>query len=69
MNPVRLIRPPCTRAAALLAAALLAGCGGPGHEGGVTEWFSAELRGLEQEEGRLKQEMAGLPALFPDQQT
>ncbi len=70
MNPVRLIRSRWIRAMALLAAAVLAGCGGPGQEGGgVTEWFSAELRGLEQEEGRLKQEMAGLPALFPDQQT
>mgnify|MGYP002133801932 CR=1 FL=1 len=29
----------------------------------------AELRGLEAEEARLKQEVAGLPALFPDQQT
>ena len=66
------VRPPSscyTKATALVAAGLLAGCGGPGNEGGVTEWFSAELRGLEQEEGLLKQELAGLPALFPDQQT
>lgn len=47
---------------------LLSGCGGQGG-GGLTEWFSAELRGLEAEEARLKQEVAGLPALFPDQQT
>ena len=48
---------------------LLPGCSGQGGGGGLTEWFSAELRGLEAEETRLKQELAGLPALFPDQQT
>ena len=67
---IQVRRPTSSHAAALLlAAAVLAGCGGTDQEGGVTEWFSAELRGLEQEEGRLKQEMAGLPAMFPDQQS
>ena len=56
------------RTLAGLGAALLAGCGGGGG-GGLTDWFSAELRGLEQEQHQLKQELAGLPALFPDQQT
>ena len=54
-------------AAVGLLGLLLSGCGGQG--GGLTEWFSAELRGVEAEEARLKQELAGLPAWFPDQQT
>jgi signal transduction histidine kinase len=33
------------------------------------EWFSAGPRGLEAEERRLREELAALPALFPDQQT
>lgn len=47
----------------------LSGCGGQGREGGLTEWFSPELRALDLEENRLKEELAGLPSLFPDQQT
>ena len=57
------------RAAVAMLGVLLPGCGGQSGGGGLTEWFSAELRGLEAEEARLKQEVAGLPALFPDQQT
>lgn len=47
----------------------LSGCGDRSGEGVLTEWFSAELRGLEKEEGRLRAELGGLPAFFPDQQT
>ncbi len=57
------------RALALAVTAVLTACGGSGSEGGLTEWFSPELRALEEEESRLKEELAGLPALFPDQQT
>lgn len=69
MISVRLLLP----AARLLGVAGLllglSGCGENSGQGGLTEWFSAELRALEQEEGQLKAELAELPALFPDQQT
>ncbi len=65
------------RAAGLLGLALLGGCRGQVGEGGLSErfsgwfsgWFSAEWRALEAEQVRMKQELAGLPSLFPDQQT
>lgn len=60
------------RVAVVLVAALsVAGCGrgGATRGGGLTEWFSADLRALEAEEAQLKEELAGLPSSFPDQQT
>ncbi len=56
------------RAAAVsLLGAVGSGCGGSGS--GPAEWFSPELGRLEAEEVRLREELAGLPILFPDQQT
>jgi len=54
--------------AACLLAGLLAGCGSRSGAG-LTDWFSDELRSIEAGQARLKQDLAGLPAAFPDQQT
>lgn len=47
----------------------LTGCGDRTGGGSMADLLSAELRGMEVEQARLKKELADLPALFPDQQT
>ena len=49
--------------------ALLGSCGGKAGEGGVGEWFGGEGRALEAEQARIQEALAGLPTVFPDQQT
>ncbi|MES2709148.1 MAG: discoidin domain-containing protein [Verrucomicrobiota bacterium] len=58
----------CLLAPAGAHAAKGSGAGGEKH-GGLTELLSPELRLLDAEEQALQEEHAGLPAIFPEQQT